>query len=138
MDNIKAAMLLPQIDKIDDSWERRNELYGKYLENLETMPNIDRPKIVEECKSAHHLFTIWVDPSKRDEMLRRFGENEIGVAVNYRAIHLLQYFRERFGYKQGDFPIAEKIGSCTISLPFYISLRDEELNYVFEKLENFL
>ncbi|MBI4619838.1 MAG: DegT/DnrJ/EryC1/StrS aminotransferase family protein, partial [Desulfobacterales bacterium] len=57
-------------------------------------------------------------------------EKGIGVAVNYRAIHLLKFYRERFGYKEGDFPVAEGIGKRTISLPLYPLLTDEEVNYV--------
>jgi len=50
--------------------------------------------------------------------------------VNYRAIHLLKYYREQFGYREGDFPAAERIGAGTISLPLYPSLKNDEVDYV--------
>jgi len=54
------------------------------------------------------------------------------VAVNFRAIHLLKYYQQKFGYKKGDFPIAEKIGNSTISLPLYPLLKDKEIDYVIK------
>ena len=62
------------------------------------------------ANSAHHLYTVWVPPARRDEVLHRLQQSGIGVAVNYRAVHLLTYYRERFGYERGTFPVAEKIG----------------------------
>jgi dTDP-4-amino-4,6-dideoxygalactose transaminase len=44
----------------------------------------------------------------------------------------LQYYRQRFGYKEGDFPVAEKIGASTITLPLYPRLKDEEVDYVIK------
>jgi UDP-4-amino-4-deoxy-L-arabinose-oxoglutarate aminotransferase len=65
-------------------------------------------------------------------MLITLQEKGIGVAVNYKAIHLLKYYREKFGYKEGDFPVAEHIGKRTISLPLYPLLKDEEIEYVIK------
>ncbi len=135
MDNIQAALLLPQLKKIDKYWERRKELYEKYIEQIKQIPHIGYPEIVKNSKSAYHLFTVWVEKNKRDYFLQRFSENNIGVAVNYRAIHLLTYFKNLFGYKRGDFPVAEEIGDRTISLPFWIGLRDSEIKMVLRILK---
>ncbi len=127
MDNIQAALLLPQLEKIDTLWEKRKKLYDKYIEEFRKVPEIAWPEVVKESKSAYHIFTIWLSRDKRDYALRKLGENGIGVAVNYRAIHLLTYFRRQFGYKRGDFPVAEEIGDRTISLPFWIGLKNREI-----------
>jgi len=87
-------------------------------------------KTLSGVKHARHLFTIIVAPEKRDALLWTLQDRGIGVAVNYRAIHLLKYYREQFGYREGDFPAAERIGAGTISLPLYPSLKDDELSYV--------
>jgi len=126
MDNIQAALLIPQLSKIDDYWEKRRVLYGEYIRHIKGMSGVDWPKLVRDAKSAYHLFTVWVASEKRDEMLSKLGKLGIGVAVNYRAIHLLTYFRKTFGYRAGDFPVAERIGDMTITLPFYVNLRSEQ------------
>lgn len=130
MDNIQAALLLPQLEKINTLWEKRKKLYNEYTEQLKNVPEITYPKIAKKSKNAYHMFTIWVSKNKRDYMLRKLGENGIGVAVNYRAIHLLTYFKKRFGYKRGDFPIAAEIGDMTISLPFWIGLKNGEIQKI--------
>ncbi len=127
MDNIQAALLLPQLKKIDKNWKKREKLYNEYVERLETIPEIEYPKIAANSKSAYNLFTIWVDKDKRDYILQKLGKRGIGVAVNYRAIHLLTYFKNQFGFKRGDFPITEEIGDRTISLPFWIGLKNNEI-----------
>jgi len=62
-------------------------------------------------------------------------ENGIGCAVNYRAVHTLKYFRERFGYRPEDFPIADEMGNRTISLPLYPKLSEEKVGVVCQTLK---
>ena len=80
------------------------------------------------------MFTVLVAPDKRDPLLWALQDRGIGVAVNYRPIHLLRYFRETFGYKEGDYPVAEEIGKSTISLPLYPALKEEDVKYIAEAL----
>jgi len=138
MDNIQAAMLLPQLRKIDDHWAKRDSLYKEYMNYLSEIPEIRLPRIVSNSKSSYHLFTIWVDKNKRDKVIQKLGEARIGAAVNYRAIHLLTYFRNTFQFKTGDFPFAENIGNITISLPFYVRLRSKDIRHIASKLKSIL
>lgn len=130
MFDIQAALLIPQISKIQENLTRRNQIWNIYEKELGIMPSIGLPSTLSETKHAHHLFTIWVDPEKRDEIILRLQERGIGVAVNYRPIHLMSYYRESFSYTLGMFPIAEEIGQRTISLPLYPKLRREEIESV--------
>ena len=138
MDNIHASLLIPQIPKIERNWAKRSELYAKYLRLIEEIPGISHPAIVKGSKSGLHLFTIWVEQQLRDTLVRRMGEAGIGITVNYRAIHLLRYFREKFGFERGMFPVAERIGDSTISLPFYPDMPEEEMILVVKTIEDIL
>ena len=91
---------------------------------------IDYPHVEQPTWSARHLFTILVDSRMRDEILTELGERGIGVAVNYRAVHLLEYFASQ--HERGDFPAAEAIGDRTISIPLYPQLTDSEIERVVE------
>ncbi len=138
MDNIKAALLLDQLHRIEEllsARERSTRLYEEMLSGLDGVRYPERPA---ETRSAHHLMTIWVEPGRRDAVLGFLQERGIGVAVNFRAIHLLKYFRDTFGYARGDFPVAERIGDSTISLPLYPKLREEEIVNVVEALKSAL
>ena len=132
MNDIHAALLTDQIDRLGQYWERRNSVWKAYDEGLEDVPRIRIPET--RGKSGKHLYTIWLDPEKRDAFLHGLQNKAIGVAVNYRAIHTLTYFREAFGYKPLDFPAANLIGQSTVSLPLYPKLRDIETDYVIASI----
>jgi dTDP-4-amino-4,6-dideoxygalactose transaminase len=135
MSNIQAAMLIPQLKKIDQNWHRRDLLYKAYKSKIDNITGISYPRIEEGSKSAYHLFTIWVDPNKRDNVLKYLSTKGIGCAVNYRAIHLLTYYKKKYGYKVNDFPNAERIGNSTITLPFWIRLTDQHIEEVIARIE---
>jgi UDP-4-amino-4-deoxy-L-arabinose-oxoglutarate aminotransferase len=138
MDNIQAALLLPQLKKIDDYWAKRRQLYNAYVRAIDPLPGVAYPKIIKNAKSAYHLLTVWVSNTKRDAILKGLGDAGIGVAVNYRAIHLLRYFKDTFGFNKGDLPNAEDIGDRTLTLPFYIGLEEHEIDFVVNTLEKLL
>lgn len=130
MDNIQASLLIGQLERIEELWARRDAVARKYEAAFAGVKGIGLMKTAAGCKHPRHLFTILVDPNRRDAILTALQERGIGVAVNYRAIHLLKYYRETFGYKEGDFPAAEEIGASTISIPLYPKLKDDEIEYV--------
>jgi len=135
MDNIHAALLVDQIKRIDRLWERRDAIWRMYEEQLGNVEGIRILETLPDIRHARHLFTVIVAPEIRDSVLWTLQERGVGVAVNYRAIHLLQYYRDKFGYCEGDFPSAESIGAGTISLPLYPALKDEEVEYVITTLK---
>jgi len=134
MDNIQASLLIGQLERIDNFWERRNSIWNHYEEELRNINGIQILNTVPDSRHARHLFTIQVTDRKRDSVLMALQKKGIGVAVNYRPIHLLKYYRDRYGFKEGDFPVAEKIGSETISIPLYSELKDTEVDYVVASL----
>jgi len=138
MDNIHAALLIGQLKKIDTLWKRRDEIWRIYEDKLAGIKELRILKTIENSRHARHLFTILVQEDKRDSILHELQNRGIGVAVNYRPIHLLKYYRKTFGYKEGDFPIAEDIGKRTISLPLYPRLDNTEVSYVIESLKKVL
>jgi len=125
MDNIQAAMLLPQMKRIGEKSAMRQKLAALYEEQLAKIPGVKVPSVREKTTHARHLFPVWVDAAMRDSLIEELNKSGISVMVNYRAIHLLSYFSQKYGYKVGDFPVAEKIGNSTVSLPFYPTMSEE-------------
>jgi dTDP-4-amino-4,6-dideoxygalactose transaminase len=136
MDNIQAALLLPQLRRVDTRWKRRREIAFRYRERLSSIPGLRMPAVADATDHAYHLFTIWVDPDSRDEIIARLQQRGVGVAVNYRSINLLSKFQERFGKGRGSYPESERIGDSTISLPLYPRLTDEEVEYVISSVKD--
>jgi dTDP-4-amino-4,6-dideoxygalactose transaminase len=138
MDNIQAALLLPQMDRLEENWERRRALARYYEERLWDIPGLSRPATLPGTSHSWHLFPVWIEGGERDRVIQGMQDDGISVMVNYRAIHLLTYFRETFGFKPGDFPIAERIGDAGLSLPFYPNMPLEHVDRVVETLQNLL
>ncbi len=132
MDNIQAALLIGQLARIEALWEKRDVLWRLYEKELQGSRNVRILSTVPGVRHARHLFTVLVPPEMRDPLLWRVQNRGIGIAVNYRPIHLLAYYRKTFGYKDGDFPVAEEIGGSTLSLPLYPSLLESDLKYVVQ------
>jgi dTDP-4-amino-4,6-dideoxygalactose transaminase len=135
MYNLQAALLIDQIDEIEPRRQERERLAKYYRDSLAGVHGLEMPTFRPDIKQGCHLFTIWVDPDKRDHILWALQDQGVGVAVNYRVCHLYTLFRRQYGHKEGDFPNAERIGSRTISLPLYSSLRDEEAEYVADTVK---
>jgi len=128
MTNLQAALLMNQLDHIEEFRARRKQICEIYEDAFAKNDRIGLMHADED--SARLMFTILVE--KRDEVLMKLQERGIGVAVNYRPVHLLEYYKKRFGYKEGDFPNAEYIGSRTITLPVYPKLTNLEQEYVID------
>ncbi|MFO7900226.1 MAG: DegT/DnrJ/EryC1/StrS family aminotransferase [Planctomycetota bacterium] len=132
LDDIRAALLLSQLEIVDEYWRRREQICERYESAFRALDDVRLLTVLPGSKSGRHLFTILVRPKRRDEILARIQERGVGVAVNYRAVHLLTYYRERFNYARGMFPVAEEIGDSTITLPLYPKLSDENVEHVID------
>jgi UDP-4-amino-4-deoxy-L-arabinose-oxoglutarate aminotransferase len=138
MSNIEAALLLPQLDRMDAKLARRQALAERYEQAFADMDGIKVPSSRPNSVHARHIFTIWCDGCERDELLGHLHGERIGAVVNYRPIHLMSYFARRYGYSAGDFPISEWIGNCTISLPFYPDMPLDNVEVVAQAVERCL
>ena len=135
MSNLQAALLIDQIDEIEFRRLDRGRVDSYYRECFTNLPGLDLPVLLPDVKQGYHLFTIWVPPQHRDVILWEFQQKGVGVAVNYRACHLYSLFRNQFGYKDGDLPEAERIGSRTLSLPLFAGLQSVEVEYVADTVQ---
>ncbi|MFT4552049.1 MAG: dTDP-4-amino-4,6-dideoxygalactose transaminase [Chlamydiales bacterium] len=133
MDDIHAALLVKQVDRLDGYLKRREEICHRYERAISKIPGI---KILKtKGRSARHLQTILVGEEQRDAMLVNLQKQGVGVGVHYRAVHTLDYYRKLYNFSPGDFPNAYQIGCRTLSLPLYPKLRDEEIHHVLTSLK---
>jgi dTDP-4-amino-4,6-dideoxygalactose transaminase len=133
MFDIQAALLLPQLPRLGERLLRREEICQRYDRGFEGARGISRPATLDVSVHGRHLYTIWVAPAIRDEVLSQLQDRGIGVAVNFRSINRLSYYRANFDMPDGTFPNAERLGDSTITLPLYVGLKDEEIDYVIEQ-----
>jgi UDP-4-amino-4-deoxy-L-arabinose-oxoglutarate aminotransferase len=142
MTDLDAAVLRPQLPRVEAKRDRREQIARRYeamlreriAELVSPPPTVHAvPWLVERRgRSSHHLFTLHASPGERDVLLAKLGAAGVGTAVNYRAVHGLTYYAETLAVPWGALPVAEEIGDRTISLPMYPTLRDDEQERVVE------
>jgi len=132
--DLLAAFLPEQIRSVYDRLHGRTTVAECYAKAFAGNNRIRMPKAVPDCLHAHHLFPIAVPAEKRDETLAKLAESGIGATVNYRSVHELTFYREKYGFKPGDFPAAYEWGASTLSLPLYPTLPADQQSFVIETL----
>jgi dTDP-4-amino-4,6-dideoxygalactose transaminase len=136
MMDLQAALGLHQLARVEGGWQRRAEIWARYLRELSGL-GIGLPGPPEPgTRHAFHLFTIMIDerPSgiTRDGFLEQMTAHNIGVGVHYRALPEYAYYRERLGWDPEDVPHATRIGRQTVSLPLSPRLSDDDVGDVIE------
>ncbi|MCK6604249.1 MAG: DegT/DnrJ/EryC1/StrS family aminotransferase [Ignavibacteriaceae bacterium] len=142
MTDIQASLGIHQLRKIERLYKRRQEIWQAYHEKLKHLPIILPTEAEEGTRHGLHLFIILVDTSKtgitRDELLTALHKQNIGTGVHYIALHHHPYYKQTYGYKQGDFPNAEFISDRTLSIPFSAKLTDADVDDVADALNRIL
>jgi dTDP-4-amino-4,6-dideoxygalactose transaminase len=129
MFDLQAALVDTQLDRVDVFWRRRRELVEAYdaaLAGWHTLRPLTRRDYV---KASYHLYVVRVTEAagiSRDEFMKRVQARDVGLGVHFRAVHLHPYYRERFGFRPGMFPVAEAAGDAVVSLPLYPDLGDQD------------
>jgi dTDP-4-amino-4,6-dideoxygalactose transaminase len=128
MTDIQASMGIHQLARVNRSLERRSAIWARYNEAFADLPCRIPAATEPMTRHACHLYTVWVDAvGKRDWVLSALTAENIGVGVHYLPVHLHPYYRKSFGWREGDFPNAERIGAGTVSLPLSAALSDEDV-----------
>ena len=135
MSNLDAAILLPQLDRINANHKNRMYLANLYKEKLEQVSGVCIPRIPDSTKQAHHLFPLYIEED-RDQFIDEMQRLGIGLVVNYRPVHLMSYLHGLLKHGKGDFPNAERIGDRVVSLPFYPGMRGDDVEAVVKAVRN--
>jgi UDP-2-acetamido-2-deoxy-ribo-hexuluronate aminotransferase len=133
LDSLQAAVLLTKMKNL--SWElsRRIEIGSRYSELLSKIPGVTPPYIEPHNTSVYAQYTIRVQ--NRGLIQEALKQRNIPFAVHYPTpIHLQPVF-EDFGYKQGDFPVAEKAAKEVISLPMHPYLSPKRQDRIVEAIK---
>jgi dTDP-4-amino-4,6-dideoxygalactose transaminase len=131
MTDLQAALGIHQLARVETNWERRRQIWSRYQAELDGL-GLGLPAEPEPgTRHALHLYTVLVDEERcgvaRDLFLEAMTAQGIGVGVHYLAIPEHPYYRERFGWRPGDYPAAQRIGRQTVSLPLSPALGDGDV-----------
>lgn len=136
MTDMQAALGLSQLSRLDDFVHQRHQLADRYDEFLSRLP-ITIPWRHPDCYSAFHLYPIRIKSALasqgRREIFEYMQAGGIGVNVHYIPVHTQPYYQD-IGFRQGDFPEAERYYLEALSLPLFPGLGTEEQDMVVDAL----
>ena len=136
--DIACALGLSPLGKLEQNLSRRREIaarYGKAFSSLRGLiPPVTRPGM----SPAWHLYPVRLDLARitnsRTEVFQALRAENIGVNVHYIPVHLQPYYRQRFGYKGGEYPIAEAAYESLLSLPMFHAMTDQDVDDVIQAM----
>ena len=137
MMDLQAALGLHQLQELEGFIARRIELAERYQEVLMDWPQWTLPSAPDfSHRHAWHLYTPLINEQSahmnRDEFMLKMKDKNIGTGLHYHAVHLYPYYREQFGFKEGDFPHAENAGNRIVSLPLFPDMTDAQHDRVLD------
>lgn len=137
LDELSAALGVSQLQRIEALLACREVVAARYGKVLAGIPGIS---VLRAARSTSRLswfaYIIRLAPDiDRDRVIAQLDRRNIPSRVYFSPIHLQPLYRERFGYREGDFPIAERVAASTLALPFHGNMPDEHIACVAEALE---
>ncbi len=134
--DIGCALGLSQLKKLDANLARRREIAACYATAFRDLMEITLPAVRVDVNPAWHLFPIRLNLKRlnanRRESFRALRAENIGVNVHYIPVHCHPYYRDRFGYRGGEYPVAEDAYERLISLPMFHGMSDEDVQDVIQ------
>ncbi len=110
----------------------------KYLKEYK-----DRIQTPQTKKTNTHTWFVYVirligGKTGRDKLIDKLSKEGISAKPYLPSIHLFSFYKKRFGYKKGDFPVSETVSSQTLALPLYPGLKEPDARYICQKMKKVL
>jgi dTDP-4-amino-4,6-dideoxygalactose transaminase len=136
LDSLQAGILSVKLRHLAEWNSKRRVAAQRYDEMLSSVEGVTAPLQPEWSRSVYHLYVVRVQD--RAGLQKHLAEAKIDTGIHYPVPLHLQKAYKHFGYKQGDFPVTEKVSSEILSLPMYPQLMAEQQRSVVHKTAEFL
>lgn len=138
MDEMSCALGISQMQRISGILKKRSAAADLYSKKLREIKEVQTPHISEKTKLSWFVYVIKLSNKlslKRDLIIKKMAERGIQCGNYFQPIHLQPFYKKEFGYRTGDFPVAENTGRGTIALPFFNDLKEKEIDFVAKNLK---
>jgi perosamine synthetase len=137
LDEMSAALGLAQIQRLEELLAKREQVARWYNERLTDAELIERPHIAATTtRTSWFVYVVRIrPPADRDQVMRWLAEAGIPSRPYFTPIHLLPFYRKKFNYQRGDFPITEYLGDICLALPFSGVMTEEQVDHVCQGLQ---
>jgi len=137
--DIACALGIQQLKKLEANLARRRQIAARYTAAFREIPEVVPPAVRHDINPAWHLYPIRLDRARlkadRGQVFAALRAENIGVNVHYIPVHLHPYYHERFGYRGGEYPVAEDAYERLISLPMFHGMSDQDVDDVIRAVE---
>ena len=137
MDELAAALGCSQMERLDEILEKRAKVAEMYNQKFAGMDEVQVPYISPDVtRMSWFVYVIRLaEDINREKVMDYLNREGVQCKPYFTPIHLQPFYVDIFGYKKGDFPITEDVSSRTIALPFFTNLREEQIDYVVNRLK---
>ena len=140
LDEMSAALGLAQLQRIEELLAKRERVAQWYNERLKDIEGVQIPYIAPTTtRMSWFVYVIRLAPEiDRNRVMAELEDRGIPSRPYFPSIHLQPFYRKRFGYREGDFPIAESISKSCLALPFYGDLDEGKIDFICESLREII
>jgi perosamine synthetase len=140
LSEVACALGLAQLEHLDDMLAGRARVAASYGEALAEIEGLQLP--CPDAGRARRGWFVYVvqlpSGSDRDGVVRALAERAIPSKPYFPAVHLMSFYRERFGHREGEFPVCEDVAARSIALPFFPEMTESQVERVAESLRDVL
>lgn len=135
--DFQCALGISQLSRIEQFRRAREALVETYNSHFQGVPELTIPYARPETTPSHHLYVIQVPQGKRRALCDYLFKKGIGTQVNYIPVHLLSFYKNKFGYSRGDYPLSEGYYRRCLSLPLFPGLSRANQKFIVEQVKKF-
>lgn len=139
---MQCAMGIVQLQRIQEIVRKRKRVARLYTKKLQGIPGLELPVVESYADISWFVYVVRLSKSfsrkQRDTIIAAMARKGIQCSAYFQSIHLQPFYRVLFGYKKGDFPIAESASDRTIALPFFNNLKEQDIDTVVQSLKKFV
>ena len=132
--DVAAAIGLQQLARAEQMRIARERIAHHYLASLAGVDEIELPPEDRDRRHAWHLFAIKLRLDRLDidraQFIAELNQAGIGTSVHWRPLHLHPYYRETFGWRPSEFPVASRVWERLVSLPIFSAMQEEDIDTV--------
>jgi len=139
MTDVTAALGITQLAKLERMQGIRLEIAERFNEEFGKMPELEIPVTEDYARHAWHLYILKLNLEKlsidRTDFIEELKKEQIGTSVHFIPLTMHPYYRDTYGFKEGDFPQAETTFERIISLPLYPKMSKQDTEDVIEAVK---
>jgi perosamine synthetase len=138
MDEMSASLGVTQLKKLPWMIQKKAQIASWYTSILSQDSRIITPQVGTDRTHSWFVYVVRITTGNRNQVMEKLAKKGIQTKPYLPVIHLQPFMKKMFGYKKGDYQIAEKVSAQTLALPFFIGLKKKDVELVCKEVQKAL